>query len=269
MAALYLAAPLLALGFGLWRATKKTGPQRALLLIVLGWLIAGLALSFWQIRVHTFVVLFGVFLLAEFFGWWLWGEASEAPARRGSGTWRRLAGLAALAAVLPGVGLIAPVYAELNLPTGKTPATESSAPTNCRVDRVATWLGSPEGLGLRPLLISARNDYGPVILYHSPHQVLAAPYHRNGRGILDNHHILAASAPMAAHAIARKRHVDLILLCPGDRKQFSTYRIQDQPVLAERLLDGETFSWLRAIALPDALADETGAALFRVLPEGL
>lgn len=267
MAVLYLGGPLLAVGLGLWRVTKETGHRRARLLIVLVWLVASLALTFWQIPVVTFAVLFGVFLLTEFFGWWLWGEASQtAAARHGGVNWRRLAGFAALLVVLPGVGLIAPVYAELNSGTGGTPAEQSSPADKCRVDRVATWLGDPAGLGLRPLLVSARNDYGPVILYHSPHQVLAAPYHRNVRGVLDSHHILAASAPEAARAIARKRQVDLILLCQADRNFFSNYRTHDQPVLAERLLDGETFSWLLPIALPESLADETGARLFRVLP---
>ena len=60
--------------------------------------------------------------------------------------------------------------------------------------------------------VLAEIDLGPMILAATPHSVIAAPYHRMQRGILDGHHMLRA-APEEALAAMEARGIDYVLIC--------------------------------------------------------
>lgn len=257
-AVVYFLAPLLAVVLGLWRIVVERGRRREKRIIVFCWLLVAILLSFWQIRGHSFAMLFGVFVLADALGNVILQRAGPTPA------WRRLSGFVALALLLPGAGLIAPVFAEIRLGAADKFAGGDGRPP-CRIEGVARWLAAPEGFGQQPMLIAARVDHGPAILYYSPHLVLAAPYHRNGRGILDSHRLLTAPSIEAGRAIAAKRHVDLIVLCKKDRGRYAAYAAPDQPALAERLIGGEQIPWIIPVPLPAEIGADGGTLLFRVL----
>lgn len=67
---------------------------------------------------------------------------------------------------------------------------------------------------LPPGVVAAPVDLGPVLLLATPHRVLAAPYHRFGRGLLDAHAILSHNPISPAPQIAG-RGVTYVVTCPG------------------------------------------------------
>jgi len=99
-------------------------------------------------------------------------------------------------------------------------------------------------------------DFGPELLYRTRHRVIATPYHRNDRGILDSYNIMTADDPAAAKAMMDARAVDLVLLCPnspesgffatpGRENSFYRALAQDNPP-----------PWLTPVALPEGLRDQ-------------
>jgi hypothetical protein len=63
--------------------------------------------------------------------------------------------------------------------------------------------------------IMAPMDYTPELMFYTPHNFIAAPYHRNDRGIIDMTTFFRSSPPNdeAAKAIARKLDIDYVLVC--------------------------------------------------------
>jgi hypothetical protein len=57
-------------------------------------------------------------------------------------------------------------------------------------------------------------ELGPFLLARTPHQALAAPYHRNGDGITAGHAIFAAP-PDEARRLVAERRVTYVAVCGG------------------------------------------------------
>ncbi len=108
-------------------------------------------------------------------------------------------------------------------------------------------------------------EFGPEILYRTPHEVVATPYHRNTAGLVDAHDVLAATDDRDARGIVERRGVDLVLVCRWN-DEAARYRRPGQggaATLYQRLERGEPPGWLRRVALP---ADLDGAfGLFEVI----
>jgi hypothetical protein len=88
-------------------------------------------------------------------------------------------------------------------------------------------------------------DSGPFILATTPHQVMAAPYHRNSHGIVAAARALAAT-PGDAEALVREEGVDLLALCTHS-STLGRLRDESPWSLAVRLADGEVPGWLERI----------------------
>ena len=115
----------------------------------------------------------------------------------------------------------------------------------------------PAGLGAEVRTLAAPVDVGPVVLFLTRHKVLAAPYHRNVRGLSDNRRIFAGTEEQAL-ATVRARGVDAVLFC-RIYMQVSAY--SDRPAfLNERLASGRVPWWLRPVATTD------GMGLYQVHP---
>jgi len=103
-------------------------------------------------------------------------------------------------------------------------------------------------------------DLGAHLMLYTPHEVVAAPYHRNQQGVRDTYRFF--NDPIAdARAILNTRGIGLVVLCP------SMAEIQGLPSRAE-----DSFASLYAAgSLPDWLEDVSlpGATLqvFAVLPD--
>jgi len=142
-------------------------------------------------------------------------------------------------------------------------ASDTIPEPECKIAAIAPVLNDPATLGAKPLVISALLDYGPEILYRSPHSVVSAPYHRNGAGIWDSHRLLAAADEAESREIVDRRGVDLLLVCPSKKeKRFFEYEAGSKN-LYSRLVDGETPPWLAPVET--GLEDNGGFRLFRVI----
>ncbi|HSJ24969.1 MAG TPA: hypothetical protein VK929_09895 [Longimicrobiales bacterium] len=130
----------------------------------------------------------------------------------------------------------------------------------CRLDGVARVLSEPESLGSQPRTIAAFIDFGPELLYRTPHRILAGPYHRNADGIVAAYALLTAADPITRDSIAAARQVDLILICPPrDSVYFGRYvEVSLYTELRRGMLPGS----YREVELPDDVP--AGFRLFEV-----
>lgn len=135
-----------------------------------------------------------------------------------------------------------------------------AATYSCDLTRAAALLNDPEVTGAAPRTVAAFIDFGPEILYRTPHRIIAGPYHRNRAGIMDSHELLSTAEESRALDIARRRDVDLILLCPSRDMQY--FSGNDAMSLYGRLIRGELPGWITEVPL-----GESGFRLYRVVPQ--
>ncbi len=108
----------------------------------------------------------------------------------------------------------------------------------------------------RPLTVLAFVNHGPELLYRSRISVVGTPYHRNGAAIADEWDFFADASSNAdrAHAIAKARGVDLVLICPGYAEERAYYKRASEGSLYARLCRGDVPGWLAPMDLPAELA---------------
>ena len=125
-------------------------------------------------------------------------------------------------------------------------AQVSECDASARVARsVFAALNDPAGLGAETRTIAAPIDIGASILLLTRHRVLAAPYHRNIQGLIDNRRIFAGTEEQAM-ATVRAREVEAVLFC---RKFVPVTTYADHPAfLNEHLSAGRPPWWLAPIA---------------------
>lgn len=237
-------AALIALTVGWARSEDRSAPRWPALVVLA---LSGLALLLWEIRGVTYAALtagLGLIPLAA---------AINARADRA----KRILARVGLRLAVPMTAVIA-VMAPYSLLTPKAVMkAEAAARAGCDVSTARAALNDPAGLGARPLTIAAPVDAGPAILLFSPHRVLAAPYHRDVRGLTDNRLIFAGSERQALRTIAR-RSVGAILFC---RKHAALSHIAGQPAfLNGRLALGRPPAWLAPVITG------RGLSLYRVRP---
>jgi len=116
----------------------------------------------------------------------------------------------------------------------------------------------------RKLRILAEIDYGAEILYRTPHEVIATPYHRNRQGIMDACAIMAAQTDEEAQSRIRRRGIDLILLGPEASDPSLFADPGPTPAFYRRLCDGAPPPWCRPVQLPDELSS---FRLFAIAPD--
>lgn len=103
-------------------------------------------------------------------------------------------------------------------------------------------------------IVMAELDRAPMVLYASPRlRTVAAPFHRNAAGILDNFAFFGAHNDGAARAILDKRGVQYVLICDTGEKQRSD-------PFGERILHA-TPAWLQPLGASDP---QPGFRLYRV-----
>lgn len=159
----------------------------------------------------------------------------------------------------------------VNLASGQTAGDRRNEArvtmARCPISTVTGFLASKENLGRRPLTIGAHLDYGPEILYRTPHRVLGTPYHRNSEGILAGFRLLAGTDLESVEELVRTRGVGLVIICP---LHSWIYRSQeehppDSQSLHDRLLAGKGPDWLKRVSVPEEIAGEI--RVFEVIPD--
>ena len=136
----------------------------------------------------------------------------------------------------------------------------AKADADCDLAAALPALSDPAALGAQARTVAAPIDQGPAILLHTPHRVLAAPYHRNVQGLADNR-LLFAGTEAQALATVRRRGVDAILFC---RRYVAVTAYASKPgFLNDRLAARNAPAWLvpvtRAPGVDLYRVDFTGA----------
>ena len=131
----------------------------------------------------------------------------------------------------------------------------AAPPPDCDLKSLASELNR---LYPQPQRIASFIFFGPELLYRTPHEVIATPYHRNAAGMLDVIDLLSATDMAAARAIAARRGIDLIVICQTN-SEADKYRLDgDRPSLLTRLERGQIPAWIET---PRALPLARGQAL--------
>jgi hypothetical protein len=243
---LWAGLPLLGLVACIWERLsdrKPTGPVTPATL----WLVVFTALVFYQVRWTSYAAVIGAVFAAralhQIRTWWV--ERQRGPVVVIGGT---LATFAICALPLFGGLLMLG-----SSPAGSGPASES-APTRTATmfshdpdtfARFCRWLDAQPGPA-RGIMTFV--DLGPEILYRTRHAVVAVPYHRDGRGLVDSQKFFQTAEGEEARSLFERRRLHWVLLAPGT-KEAAFYRAGSGS-LYQQLKTGNPPPWLRRVNLP-------------------
>jgi hypothetical protein len=237
------------LAFGLWNCVRADNETRWRWINAVCVLAALALVAFWQVRGAAAANAVGAVLVAASIV-----NAFPAPAERrvffGLGRAALLAACLVNPLALIGFGQVTARALET---TTRTPAPTvlADGPGTCRRPAdYAPLADLPRGLVL------AFIDSGPFLLMQTPHTILAAPYHRNGKGnaaMLD----VFLSTPSEAGPKLAALGVDYIAFCAGAPERYNYVRAAPDG-LAAALARGEVPSYLARINL-----DGTDLAVYR------
>lgn len=143
-------------------------------------------------------------------------------------------------------------------------AAQAQGSRSCRIEPLIAELNRPDGLGAAPLTVLAMINFGPRLMYDTPHRVITTPYPRNPDGQLDAFHIYKATDLEAARRMVEERRIDLIVTCVNRPMYGGLSRPED--TLDSRLRRGEAPAWLSPVAISDEASREIG--IFRVRSGG-
>lgn len=252
----YLGYALLALGVVIHgiRRDRQTALEGAWVVLGLG-LVVLIPLAIRWVRFVMYAEVLGVlgtlFLLAR---------ALERIADRTAGARASLTRGLTSVGLLTGPLLLGVVVMALGGESGET--VQEAAATEvgtCPVAELVSILNDPDGLGDRPRVILAHIDLGPTLLYRTPHSVIATPYHRNARGILDWLRIMDTTDMAEARQLIRERQIDLVVACgappPSATAEASSFGV--------RVRSGAVPPWLTPLPAAHGLG---GLRLYAVTP---
>lgn len=220
-------------GWALWRARGRYAAPVAYLALLLA---AYTALTLFEVRFAVYAAMLLPIPLAVALDQWL-----DGPGRR------LLPRLAAIFALTLGFVSLAAVVGKLEGGFARAVSAET-----CKGWQLARFLETPPW-NQRARIILNPIYWGPELIYHSRHKVIATPYHRNGAGIAESHAAMAATDPELARAWIDRRGVELVTLCKTDiSPTWDSIAAPDS--LYRRLLQGDPPAWLAPVALPPELA---------------
>ena len=122
--------------------------------------------------------------------------------------------LVALGSIVASAGIFVAIVAVIVL--AAFPDYEAATADAYRDDRTACLQPAAftDLAGLPPERVMAPIDLGSHLLLHTPHSVVAAPYHRNQQGVLDAFRFF--NQPLdEARGILRQRGIGLVVICPA------------------------------------------------------
>ncbi len=139
----------------------------------------------------------------------------------------------------------------LDTPENPADAADSKPPTRV----LCNWLNDPGSNLPASAVIMIDIDYGPEILYRTPHQVIATPYHRNDAGILFNHRVMTSANAEAARVVISERPVDLLILTPESSEKVIYKAAENPNIFYNQLLAGQVPEWLIPVPTPPGVSE--------------
>lgn len=244
-------AGLVAAGFYLhkrWRSAEAW--------ILLGFLLASWAILIWQVRGSFFASAFAIP-----FGAW--------AAVRARQVWRSEAApmgvlLFVVAVMTSASAMWSALAVQMKTQIFSTAALvdyedrKASAEACTASDAYANLAAVPRGVMLNDFLL------GPSILQRTPHAAMAAPYHRNGQGLVTMITAMRSSAD-AARPIVMQTSADYVVVCAAlpETQFYAEHPAGDATAattLSSLLANGTPPSWLAAMPL-----ENTPLKLYRVV----
>jgi hypothetical protein len=223
-------------------ATRREGRWRDPMWVLMGVLLAGaLAMTVVHIRSGPYAAWFALPLIGA-------GAASL------SGRWSGLAVPTALAALVLSPAAVAAASPLIQLGarlSGAAPEASGDGPLGAALpDRCDEPASFRQLAALRPGLVLTEIDLGPFVLAHTPHSVMAAPYHRGARGI-----VAATTAfglpPAGAERLVRGLGVSYVVDCPAHADVWD-HVAAGRGSLLQQLDRGDAPGWLTRVSPANA-----------------
>ena len=251
--------PLLALGTSAVLAWREKEGRRWAWLLLASCVGAAYALTlFYQIRVHLYACLFSIIPLTAFAekGWAWIGAHLEGRRRFGAEVL-----LVLLLGPLPTVFLPA-LQDGRSFNRGVLLFSAQNSKNACEIHSLEKVLNAPP-YGNRKRRIANFVSQGPEILFYSPHEVMASPYHTNVRGNLESFDFFSTLDPAEAEKIARRNGIELVALCLNIPDMYlhgapphyvalpnGEVRMRPDDSFAGQLAFHKIPAWLREVPLP-------------------
>ncbi len=224
-----LAFPLAALVLGGFMATRER--ERLAVIIMMAAVAVGVALMWDMIRTFSYAAWLAIPLAAA--GVVALWERLPAGAR----PWQKAVPVVLCSPLV--LTMLAVMATQTVKPTGSQPQQASRADACLATASFKPIAALPKGLVAAPVNIGAH------LLALTPHEVLAAPYHRLSRGIIVSHGIFA-SPPDEARKLARDNNVNWVVFCgkypPGGLRKRDL-----SASLWQTLKNGEPPAWLQEV----------------------
>ncbi len=140
-------------------------------------------------------------------------------------------------------------------------AGTSASTDKCEMYELENALRDKAAYGDRPRLIMNTISSGPEILFRTDHSVLSAPFHMDVAGNVDATRFFSTPYPEEAEAIARRRHIDLVVACrafpevyvrvsPSKELRQGDAIDDFAPHFIQRLMLNKVPSWLKEAQIP-------------------
>jgi hypothetical protein len=146
------------------------------------------------------------------------------------------------------------IYAPMALSDGGGAPIVKSSGAACPLRPLSAFLSDPAGQGAAPKRLLAFVDFGPELLYRTPHAVLAIPHHRFQPGFTVSHEIMTADDVSVSRSLLRDYAIDLIVICPGSNESPVYQADTEGATFYQALSSGEIPDFLSPVELPPALS---------------
>lgn len=123
----------------------------------------------------------------------------------------------------------------------------------CPLRPLSAFLSDPVGQGAAPKRLLAFVDFGPELLYRTPHAVLAIPNHRFQPGFTVSHGIMTADDFSVSRSLLWDYAIDLIVICPGSNESLVYQADTGGLTFYQALGSGEIPDFLSPVELPPTL----------------
>jgi len=125
----------------------------------------------------------------------------------------------------------------------------------CPIGPLSDYLnGSDQFKGGNKTILTFTN-FGPELLYRTPHRVLSTPYHRNLSSVIDTNAIMQAETVNEAQSLLNARKVDLILLCPKSGERGHYAYTKGEAKFYDNLMAGQLPKWISPLSLPQEVSE--------------
>lgn len=254
-----LGIAILAIPWALYLMFTRQGPERR------GWVAVSLLGAIWvpfsvyQIRWLSFADVALVFPYAAFGGALLaWFERQRLPVIAFT-VGRPL--LIACLCLWPAAALWQ-ADSEGSGGGGETPVV--TARNDCPIRPLSRFLSDPQGLGASPKRLLAFIDYGPELLYRTPHSLYTIPNHRLQTGFTLSYQVMTARDFTEGRRLLTEAGVQLVVICPGSAEEVVYAVESEEPTLYQAMSSNAAPDFLAPVSLPDELSGSF--RLFSVRP---